>query len=64
MFVILENDIINMSSVTYIRFDRDNLQIGILLNQNEKVTIKYFDGDCFNKDLEKLISYSQNVYDY
>lgn len=64
MFVLLESNIINMDSVTCICFDKDNLQIGVLLKQNEKLNIKYHDEKCFNDDLDKLIFASQNVYDY
>lgn len=64
MFVVLESNIINMDSVTCICFDKDNLQIGVLFKQNEKLTIKYHNEKCFNDDLDKLILASQNVYDY
>lgn len=53
-----------MDSVTCICFDKDNLQIGFLLKQNEKLNIKYHDEKCFNDDLDKLIFASQNIYDY
>lgn len=64
MFVLLESNIINMDSVTYICFDKDNLQMGFLLKQNEKLTIKYHDEKCFSDDLDKLIFASQITHDY
>lgn len=53
-----------MDNVTCICFDKDNLQIGVLFKQDEKLDIKYHDEKCFNDDLDKLIFASQNVYDY